>query len=185
MSELDNEDTAAQMRRPFCDHVDRSVTRIIETVRTSDEAISMKLCGLYVSADNILLLSEVLSKKRCVTHLNLGSNHLSGNTLQCLALSLKHNIGLRALDLSYNDCLVYGSEQLGLGLRENTSLLTSNLFANSIGSAGVRHVADALKTNKCLTCLQLGGNGVTADGAIHLASALESNRTLNTLFAEQ
>jgi Ran GTPase-activating protein (RanGAP) involved in mRNA processing and transport len=125
------------------------------------------------------IVSAIGHRSSGVQSLLLGLNRDIGvNGAQNIAMSLKTNRTLTALDLEDTGLLDLGVRAIALSIAKNDTMQTLWLMTNSIGDDGASALADTLWTNRGLQNLCLGNNDISTVGIHALATSLEYNSTL-------
>ena len=117
-----------------------------------------------------------------VTSLSLRKNNIGsigGTTIANLIE--KSTCSLQDLDLSFNQIMGVGAQDLGTALNYNTSLVNLDLSVNRFGDSGCVFVGSSFATNKHLKTLNLEQNNLGTKSAYVIASNLRRNNTLETV----
>ena len=154
-----------------------------------------------IHAEGAAYIAKVLQSSHVINYLNLGSNEIGSQGLQCISQALITNSSLVELDLSY--CKLVISEKNGpvisemllknktlkvLILSYNTDkgpafadMLQQNTSLKQISDIGVSYIAEGLQINISLRRLDLLLSGITFVGAKYLSNMLMVNNSLTSL----
>merc|ERR1719436_2223167 len=89
--------------------------------------------------------------------------------------SLKENVSLKEIDLSWNGIDSSHSADLANVLITNNTLLELNLNNNRICQNGVANIAKGIASNESLICLRINGNPIGEDGFQAILTAIREN----------
>ena len=137
----------------------RNLSDGLELVRRSTKLAAVNLDGV-----SILTQKWVTSSPDAVTTIDLSRKHLCVNSAMVLSVLLTRNATLRLLQLSGNRIGALGTERLAVALRTNSTLTALDLTENSIAgedgddNAGVSMLAAMLGVNSTLQALNLRDN---------------------------
>lgn len=120
-----------------------------------------------------------LKHNNTLTYLNISDNKI--RYCDAISKSLKYNITLQHLDLSYN-CLCDGAVAICKSLVHNIALKHLNLSFTNIDREGINEISRLLMNNNVLEYLNLSYNNIT--DATGLALMIENNQTIHTLNIE-
>ncbi|XP_006157133.1 leucine-rich repeat-containing protein 74A isoform X1 [Tupaia chinensis] len=154
---------------------------------------NLTLSGNSFKEESATLLSQALSANYRLKRLDLSHNQFSdlgGEQLgQMLGVgeaeltpsSPALNVGLTALDLSWNHIHTQGAVALCNGLRANVTLKKLDLSMNGFGNEGASALGETLRLNSTLVYLDVNGNDIGNEGAFKISRGLESNESLRVL----
>ena len=141
--------------------------------------------GLAVTHSSGPALTEMLKVNHTLQTLDMSYN--SGVTEVCgtffffIAEGLKHNSGLKHLELRGCGITADGANSIADALKVNRTLEHLNISCNSIGDTGFAHIAEALKSNHTLKKLELADCRQTEKGLTVLSASLVLNKCLQYL----
>lgn len=150
----------------------------LDLVRIWRNMISTNCVGNVVDDDGARALAEALSFNDTLLRVNLGGYKLGDEAAANLAASLRRNVSITDLDLSYN-CL--GGGAIAFAIRDNRTIARLDLSGNYLGNGGAAAIAEGLRRNVSVRVLDLSRNQIGNDGARALADALLCNLTLVSL----
>lgn len=144
--------------------------------------LSLRHCDL---STQIPILSNVLRKRRNITHLDICGNLLSHQSCENLANLLEDmSCYIRHLNVSQCGLGMGGVRPLGLALKKNTSIHELNVSSNNMRAEGVRHVTEGLKMNQTIEYLDVCDNNIGPVGAKLMAEVLKTNGNISKLWME-
>ncbi|XP_034153989.2 leucine-rich repeat-containing protein 34 [Pangasianodon hypophthalmus] len=139
---------------------------------------------------NTYISQELKETEKCDRDVSLslrGNNRLkevirlTDEDVQALCKTLRNNLQVKALDLSYNRISDEGAVHLADLIQENVALQDLDLMCNDIGADGAERIAKSLHHNTTLKRLRMTGNKIGNKGAMHFASMLQINSALEEL----
>ena len=173
------------------------LNRLSRALATNSSLVKLNLsnCSLQVTESNGPALTEMLKVNKTLQTLNMSVNDgVADVGAFFIAEGLRHNCGLKHLELTACGITAGGTKSIADALKVNQTLEHLGISDNTIGDTGVVHMAEALKSNSALTLeclditnnsglkhLELRGCGITAGGAKSIADALKVNWTLEHL----
>ncbi|XP_071963563.1 uncharacterized protein [Antedon mediterranea] len=135
------------------------------------------------SEPSIQALARAVRNDISINILHLENCNLTGRPLFILTLALKLNQTLRDIFLAENRLVASDAIQLGSMLKHNKGLKLLDLRNNHLQDVGLSHLCDGLIDQEFgrLSTLVLWNNQITHLGMRHLAKALPQLTTLETL----
>lgn len=135
------------------------------------------------SEHSVPILCRALRADTCLVALHLEACNLAGRPLVLLMSALRMNHNIRELFLADNRLMPSDAFHIGGMLKHNTGLKLLDLRNNNMQDVGVSHISDGLagQMRGQLNTLVLWNNHVTHVGAGHLGKTLPMITTLETL----
>ncbi|XP_033105040.1 protein phosphatase 1 regulatory subunit 37-like isoform X3 [Anneissia japonica] len=135
------------------------------------------------SEPSIQALARAVRNDISVNIIHIENCNLTGRPLFILTLALKLNQTLRDIFLAENRLVASDAIQLGSMLKHNKGLKLLDLRNNHLQDVGLSHLCDGLVDQEFghLSTLVLWNNQITHLGMRHLAKALPQLTTLETL----
>ncbi|XP_038074777.1 protein phosphatase 1 regulatory subunit 37-like [Patiria miniata] len=157
-----------------------SMPMLARALRADITLSALHMEGCNISGRPLFLLLMALKQNNSVRDLYLAENRLVPSDAIHLGSMLKHNRGLKLLDLRNNHVQDAGLSHLCDGLLDQMEgqLTTLVLWNNQLTQNGMTHLAKALPVLTSLETLNLGQNNLGNDGVHILKDALMKNRSL-------
>ncbi|XP_022095643.1 protein phosphatase 1 regulatory subunit 37-like [Acanthaster planci] len=157
-----------------------SMPMLARALRADITLSALHMEGCNISGRPLFLLLMSLKQNNSVRDLYLAENRLIPSDAIHLGSMLKHNRGLKLLDLRNNHIQDAGLSHLCDGLLDQMEgqLTTLVLWNNQLTQNGMTHLAKALPMLMSLETLNLGQNNLGNDGVHILKDALMKNRSL-------
>eukprot|EP01052_Picozoa_sp_SAG31_P036921 SAG31_NODE_4679_length_3035_cov_1.736824_1_plen_420_part_00 len=135
--------------------------------------------GLPSHSNSICGTSEIHeSANHHLKCLDVSDNQILDQGGQDLGSMLQCNCSLESLHLGSNLLTDISAQAIGASLRINGHLVELGLIGSSFSHAGISALADGLVGNRCLQSLSLKWNSICQSGARSLVAMLRANRTL-------
>ncbi|KAF8975604.1 hypothetical protein BGZ46_008990 [Entomortierella lignicola] len=165
--------------------IDRATMKINDANLLADMCSSSNIQILNLDQLDITF-SLSLSSKEGLFKTLLGSRSIKSvkSTIfpvKTIAVALKHNNILEAIDLSKSNIGDEGVKAIGEALKSNITLTTIRLCDNEISDEGGKAIGEVLKSNTALTTIDLRGNNISDISGCVIAVALTINTTLTTI----
>ena len=125
-----------------------------------------------------LMLANVLSVNRTITHINIRGNGIGPEGARAVAEALATNKAVVSLHMQHNELGPEGGEAMAAALTTNRAISVLSLAGNQLDAKAAKALANALATNLAVTELDLGDNMIGLEGAKALAKILESSKTV-------
>lgn len=145
-----------------------------------------------VTVDTMQIVLTALQQNSILAYLRFSYGYVGNDqNIIFLAEALQTNTGLKTLILTKTGITGFGAEKIALALKKNKALQALDISANPIGDIGALAFANMLLTNHVLTTLFLGydydpiahsySDGITDVGARALIESLKVNFVPTTL----
>lgn len=129
-------------------------------------------------------------EKNLISHINFSCSRLTLSDIYLFTEALKHNYGIKYLDLSYNHLCILQMylDNATIGTNLAVGISASSIKCLNISGCGIkfddieRFIAPMVKTSKSLTSLDLSKNCISNKGATELFGALKFNTTIESLY---
>ncbi|XP_033634987.1 protein phosphatase 1 regulatory subunit 37-like [Asterias rubens] len=157
-----------------------SMPMLARALRADITLSALHMEGCNISGRPLFLLLMALKQNTSIRDLYLAENRLVPSDAIHLGSMLKHNRGVKLLDLRNNHIQDAGLSHLCDGLLDQMEgqLMTLVLWNNQLTQNGMTHLARALPILNNLETLNLGQNNLGNDGVHILKDALMKNRSL-------
>ena len=163
---------------------ERELYRMSCALATNSSLVKLNLsvCSLQVTDSNGPALTEMLKLNKTLQTLNMSENNgVADVGAFFIAEGLRHNRGLKHLELEGCGITAEGAKSIADALKVNQTLEHLGISRNTIGDTGVVHMAEALKSNNALKRLELSACGLTEKGLTILSASLVVNNSLQYL----
>ncbi|XP_072031024.1 uncharacterized protein [Amphiura filiformis] len=159
---------------------EHSMPMLARALRADMKLSVLHLEGCNLSGRPLFLLMVALKVNASIRDLFLAENRLVPSDAIQIGAMLKHNRGLRLLDLRNNHLQDVGLSHLCEGLLDQLEgqLLTLVLWNNQLTQNGMTHLAKTLPMVGGLETLNLGQNHLGNDGVHILKDGLMKNKSL-------